>query len=84
MRGSRPCSTSLISLRVLKIVREAVLVIGTSSIVYPAAAIPQHAARSGAFVVEVNLEPTPLTALAGAFLSGPAAVIVPQLVGDVS
>jgi NAD-dependent deacetylase len=65
-------------------VAEVVLVIGTSSIVYPAAAIPQHAARSGAFVVEINLEPTPLTPHAGAFLSGPAAVIVPQLVGGVS
>jgi NAD-dependent deacetylase len=63
---------------------EVVLVIGTSSLVYPAAAIPQQAARAGAFVVEVNLEPTPLTPLAGALLAGPAAAVVPRLVGTAS
>ncbi len=63
---------------------ELVLVVGTSSLVYPAAAIPQQAARAGAFVVEVNLEPTPLTPLAGAFFAGPAAAVVPRLLGTAS
>lgn len=34
--------------------------IGTSAVVYPAASIPQYARRSGAYCVEINLEPTPL------------------------
>jgi NAD-dependent deacetylase len=36
-------------------------VIGTSAVVYPAAALPEMAARRGVVVVEVNPEPTPLT-----------------------
>lgn len=36
-------------------------VIGTSNVVYPAAALPRVAARRGITVVEVNPDPTPLT-----------------------
>jgi NAD-dependent deacetylase len=36
-------------------------VVGTSSVVYPAAALPGLAAERGVCVVEVNPEPTPLT-----------------------
>jgi NAD-dependent deacetylase len=39
-----------------------VWVVGTSSVVHPAAALPELAAARGAAVVEVNPEPTPLTA----------------------
>jgi NAD-dependent deacetylase len=63
---------------------EVVLVVGTSSLVYPAAALPELARGHGAFVVEVNPEPTPLSARAGASLRGRAAEIVPVLVGGVS
>lgn len=59
---------------------EVVLVVGTSSIVYPAAALPQIAQGAGAFVVEVNPEQTPLTPLADVSLRGRAAEIVPELV----
>jgi NAD-dependent deacetylase len=59
---------------------ETVLVVGTSSIVYPAAALPQIAKGTGAFVIEVNPEPTPLTASADVSLRGKAAEIVPLLV----
>lgn len=58
---------------------DVVLVIGTSSLVYPAAALPQIARDAGAFVVEVNPEPTPLTALCQVSLRGQAAEIVPAL-----
>jgi len=58
-----------------------VLVIGTSSVVYPAAAIAPAARPRGAFVVEVNPFETPLTALAHASFRGPAGEIVPSLVG---
>ena len=37
------------------------LVVGTSATVYPAAMIPMLAKESGARVVEINPEPTPLT-----------------------
>ncbi len=56
-----------------------VLVIGTSSLVYPAAALPQVAQSSGAFVVEINPEPTPLSAQVDERLAGPAGEIVPAL-----
>jgi NAD-dependent deacetylase len=38
--------------------------IGTSTMVYPAAALPFEALRAGATVVEINPQPTPLTLLA--------------------
>jgi NAD-dependent deacetylase len=59
---------------------EVVLVVGTSSLVYPAAALPQMARASGAFVIEVNPEETPLTSLADVSLRGTAAALVPALV----
>jgi NAD-dependent deacetylase len=59
---------------------EFVLVVGTSSIVYPAAALPQIARSAGAFVVEVNPEETPLTRLAHVSIRGTAAEVVPAIV----
>jgi len=56
-----------------------VLVVGTSSLVYPAAALPQVARAEGALVIEVNPEPTPLTPLAQVSLRGTAAAVVPAL-----
>lgn len=56
-----------------------VLVIGTSSLVYPAAALPQIAQSAGAFVVEVNPEATPLSSQVDERLAGPAGEIVPAL-----
>ena len=59
---------------------EVVLVVGTSSLVYPAAALPQMARAAGAFVIEVNPEATPLTEVADVLLRGTAASLVPALV----
>jgi NAD-dependent deacetylase len=59
---------------------DAVLVVGTSSLVYPAAALPQVARAEGALVIEVNPEPTPLTPLVQVSLRGTAASVVPALV----
>jgi NAD-dependent deacetylase len=59
---------------------DVVLVVGTSSVVYPAASLPDVARQAGAYVVEVNPEPTPLTPLAHASLRGTAASVVPALV----
>jgi NAD-dependent deacetylase len=53
--------------------------IGTSGVVYPAASIPLMAKQQGAFVVEINPEPTPLTAAADEFLMGASGTILPAL-----
>ena len=44
------------------------LVVGTSGMVYPAAALPEIAKRSGATVIEINPDQTPLSALADVHL----------------
>ncbi len=54
--------------------------IGTSGIVQPAASLPFAARNSGAIIVEVNLEPTPLTSKAHFFLQGKSGEILPALV----
>lgn len=53
--------------------------IGTSGVVYPAASIPLMAKQQGAFVVEINPEPTPLTDRVDEFLMGPSGIILPAL-----
>lgn len=53
--------------------------IGTSAVVYPAAQLPYEALECGAFVVEINLEPTELTPRAHATLLGKAGEILPRL-----
>ncbi len=55
------------------------LVIGTSGEVYPAAGLAFTAHQSGARVVVVNPEPTPLDAVADLCLDEPAAVCLPSL-----
>ena len=54
--------------------------IGTSAVVYPAAALPETALAAGATVLEVNRDPTPLTELATWSLRGPAGELLPALV----
>lgn len=56
-----------------------VLSVGTSGVVYPAAEIPLLAKRQGAYVVEINPEPTPLTGTADEFIPGLSGVILPAL-----
>ena len=57
--------------------------VGTSSLVYPAASLPSEAARSGAMVVEVNPDDTPLTPSVDYALRGPASEVLPALVRHV-
>ena len=61
-----------------------VLVIGTSALVYPAAALPKLAREAGAFVVEVNPDETPFTPHASVSLRGKAAETLPLLLGVAS
>jgi NAD-dependent deacetylase len=58
---------------------DVLLVIGTSAVVYPVAALPSLARRGQAIVVEVNVDPTPLTAEADIVLRGPSGVILPEV-----
>jgi NAD-dependent deacetylase len=57
------------------------LVVGTSALVYPAASVPEVTLAAGGLVIEVNLEPTPLTPRAEVSLLGEAGTILPALTG---
>ena len=58
---------------------ELCLVVGTSALVHPAAALPEAALAAGAYVVEINPERTPLSPHASEVLSGAAGEILPAL-----
>jgi NAD-dependent deacetylase len=55
---------------------DAVLVVGSSLVVYPAAGIPLAAARAGARLAIVNAEPTPMDDIASIVLHGAAGEIL--------
>jgi len=55
------------------------LVVGTSAVVHPAAAIPEAVIRSGGVLVEVNPETTTLTASAVVSLPGAAGSVLPEI-----
>lgn len=60
---------------------DAILVVGTSATVEPAASIPHIAKDHGARVIEINPEPTPLTrSISDVSLMGPAGEMVSALV----
>ncbi len=59
---------------------DVMLVVGTSSVVQPAASLADMARSEGATVVEINLEPTPLSHHADRSLLGRAGDILPQVV----
>ncbi len=67
--------------RAVRAAREADLffTVGTSMYVYPAAQLPHIARNAGAFLVEVNAQPTPLTPLADLTVRGPAGEWLPRL-----
>ncbi|MFC1730601.1 NAD-dependent deacetylase [candidate division KSB1 bacterium] len=56
--------------------------IGTSAVVQPAASIPVWAKNNGAYLVEINIEKTPLTYLADEFLEGKSGEILPELLKE--
>jgi NAD-dependent deacetylase len=58
---------------------QVMFVIGTSAIVQPAASLPYAASRAGAKIVEINIEPTPLTPYADYFFPGKAGEVLPVL-----
>jgi NAD-dependent deacetylase len=62
---------------------DVLLVIGTSSEVYPAAALPALARRAGTCVIEINPDATPLSAIADYAVRGAAGHILPLLVSAI-
>jgi NAD-dependent deacetylase len=63
---------------------DAVLLVGTSAVVYPAAEFPVIAYRRGARLIEVNPQETPLTPICSAILRAPSGAALPALVGLVA
>lgn len=61
---------------------EVFLSIGTSTVVYPAAHLPFEALASGATVIEINPDRTPLSDRATYVLQGPAGVLLPQIMAQ--
>ncbi len=64
-----------------RIARESdvMFVVGTSAVVYPAAALPVITKNSGGAVVEVNLEPTDVSAYANLSIYGRAGDVMPAI-----
>ncbi|XP_063619766.1 NAD-dependent protein deacylase-like [Cydia splendana] len=58
------------------------LVVGTSSVVYPAAMFAPAAAARGATVAEFNLEPTPATHAFSYYFQGPCGETLPKALAD--
>jgi NAD-dependent deacetylase len=58
---------------------DVLLVVGTSSVVYPAAGLVPLARSAGAKIVEVNLEATPLSHSVDYAFHEPAGKLLPQL-----
>ena len=58
------------------------LVVGTSALVHPAATLPLVAKRSGARVVEINLEPTAISDQMDISLLGKSGELLPQIIGN--
>lgn len=63
---------------------EVMFVVGTSAVVQPAASLPLSAADSGATVVEINPDPTPITPYADFSFRGKAGDILPRIDGELS
>lgn len=61
---------------------ELCFVIGTSGLVYPAASLPEVAKSSGAFVCEINPEPTGLSSVCDEVIHGKAGEVLPRICTD--
>jgi NAD-dependent deacetylase len=59
---------------------DVMLVVGSSLVVYPAADIPVAAVRSGASLIVINAEPTPLDGLATVVVRGKSGEVLPEII----
>ncbi len=55
------------------------LVVGTSAVVQPVASFPAIARSKGAFIVEINVEPTPISGWVDESILGKSGRILPKL-----
>jgi len=58
------------------------LVLGTSSVVYPAAGLPRIALERGARVLKINLDPTELSLVTHISLRGRCGKLLPQMIAQ--
>jgi len=76
---------ALMEARLLASTTDAMLVIGTSAVVNPAAELPVIAKVNRAKIIEINIEPTGLTnSITDVFIRGRAEVVLPDLLGAMS
>lgn len=61
---------------------DVLLVVGTSGVVYPVASFPEEVKGNGGFVIEVNMEETPITRVADISLFGRSGDILPEIVKE--
>ena len=55
------------------------MVVGTSAVVQPVASFPTIARNGGAFIIEINVEPTPISGWVDESILGKSGQILPQL-----
>lgn len=60
---------------------DALLLIGSSLLVYPAAGLPLYAKERGAKIIEINNEPSRLSGLCDYIISGRASEVLPEILG---
>jgi len=63
---------------------EVMFVVGTSAVVQPAASLPLSASESGATIVEINPDPTPITPYVDFSFRGKAGDILPTIDAELS
>ena len=56
------------------------IVAGTSGIVQPVASLPFMAKKAGAYIIEINVDTTPISAVADIFLKGKSGEVLPGLI----
>jgi len=61
---------------------DCIIVAGTSGVVYPAAELPYIVSRNSGKVIEVNLEPSPISNIADVALFGKSGKILPTLIEE--
>ena len=59
---------------------DVMLVVGSSLVVYPAAEIPVAAVRSGASLIVINAEPTPVDEFAAVVIRGKSGEVLPEII----
>jgi NAD-dependent deacetylase len=59
---------------------DCMLLLGTSAVVYPAAAFPSLAKQNGAHILEINTEGSALSEICDVTINGPTGKILPILV----